>query len=35
VATILFFGAIYYALEVRGRAADIEADFATGEAMIG
>lgn len=35
VATILIFGAIYYALEVRGRAADIEADIATGEAVIG
>lgn len=35
VAAILIFGAIYYALAVRGRAADIEADVATGEAIIG
>jgi urea carboxylase system permease len=35
VGTILIFGAIYYALAVRGRAADVEADMATGEAMIG
>lgn len=34
VGTILVFGAIYYALAVRGRAADVEADVATGEAMI-
>ncbi|MGK2849739.1 MAG: amino acid permease [Candidatus Limnocylindrales bacterium] len=36
VAVILIFGVIYYALAVRGRAADIEsADAVTGEAMIG
>ena len=35
VGAILFFGAIYYVLEVRGRAADIEADASTGEALIG
>ncbi len=35
VGVILFFGAIYYILEVRGRTADVEADAATGEAMIG
>ena len=35
VATILAFGALYYVLEVRGRAADVEADTATGEAVIG
>ncbi|MEO7664926.1 MAG: amino acid permease [Candidatus Limnocylindrales bacterium] len=34
VAAILLFGALYYAVSVRGRAADIEADVATGEAMI-
>ncbi len=32
---ILILGAIYYVLEVRGRAADVEADSATGEAVIG
>ncbi|MBI2764271.1 MAG: hypothetical protein HYX54_11145, partial [Chloroflexi bacterium] len=35
VGVILITGAIYYYLEVRGRAADVEADAATGEAMIG
>jgi hypothetical protein len=35
VGTILLFGAIYYLLEVRGRAHDVESDTATGEAMIG
>lgn len=35
VATILLFGALYYATSVRGRAADVEADAATGEAIIG
>jgi urea carboxylase system permease len=35
VATILLIGAIYYVLEVRGRAHDVESDTATGEAMIG
>jgi urea carboxylase system permease len=34
VATIVVVGAVYYALEVRGRAHDVEADTATGEAMI-
>ena len=34
VALILVFGALYYAVSVRGRAADVEADIATGEAMI-
>jgi urea carboxylase system permease len=34
VAAILVFGALYYAVSVRGRAADVEADVATGEAMI-
>ena len=28
-------GAIYYAVSVRGRAADVEVDTATGEAIIG
>jgi amino acid transporter len=35
VVTILILGAIYYAVAIRGRAADIEADVATGEATIG
>jgi urea carboxylase system permease len=35
VVTILILGAIYYAVSVRGRAADTEADLATGEAVIG
>jgi urea carboxylase system permease len=35
VATILILGAIYYIASVRGRAADVEADVATGEAVIG
>ncbi|HEX3264956.1 MAG TPA: amino acid permease [Candidatus Limnocylindrales bacterium] len=35
VGAILLFGALYYLVSVRGRAADIEADIATGEAMIG
>ena len=35
VGVILFFGAIYYALAVRGRVHDVESDAATGEAMIG
>ena len=34
VATLVLLGAIYYVLEVRGRAHDVEADVATGEAMI-
>lgn len=35
VVAILVLGAIYYAVAVRGRAADTEADLATGEAVIG
>ena len=36
VGTLLLFGAIYYLISVRGRAADIEAaDAVTGEATIG
>ena len=35
VITILLIGAVYYAVAVRGRAADTEADVATGEAVIG
>ena len=35
VGVILFFGAIYYILQVRGRAHDVETDAATGEAVIG
>jgi hypothetical protein len=35
VALILVLGILYYAVSVRGRAADVEADVATGEAMIG
>ena len=35
VFTLLILGAIYYAVSVRGRAADVEADVATGEATIG
>jgi urea carboxylase system permease len=35
VATIVLFGALYYVVSVRGRAADIEADVATGETVIG
>ncbi|HET9347392.1 MAG TPA: amino acid permease [Candidatus Limnocylindrales bacterium] len=36
VATLLIFGAIYYLISVRGRAADVEAaDAVTGEATIG
>jgi amino acid transporter len=35
VFTLLILGAIYYAVSVRGRAADVEADLATGEAVIG
>jgi len=34
VGVILIAGAVYYALAVRGRAHDVEADTATGEAMI-
>ena len=35
VGTLLVIGAIYYALAIRGRAADVEPDLATGEATIG
>ncbi len=35
VATIVILGGIYYLVSVRGRAPDIEADIATGEAVIG
>jgi urea carboxylase system permease len=34
VATLVVIGAAYYLVSVRGRAADVEADVATGEAMI-
>jgi hypothetical protein len=35
VLVLLVTGAVYYALAVRGRSADTEADVATGEAVIG
>jgi urea carboxylase system permease len=35
VLTLIVTGAIYYAVAIRGRAADVEADLATGEATIG
>jgi urea carboxylase system permease len=35
VIAILLLGAIYYAVSVRGRAADVEVDLVTGEATIG
>jgi urea carboxylase system permease len=35
VATILVVGSLYYLLSVRGRPADVEADIATGETVIG
>ncbi|HEX5823413.1 MAG TPA: hypothetical protein VFY18_03045, partial [Candidatus Limnocylindrales bacterium] len=35
VALLILTGAVYYAVSVRGRAADTEADLATGEAVIG
>jgi urea carboxylase system permease len=35
VATLLIVGVIYYFASVRGRAHDVEADLATGEAVIG
>jgi urea carboxylase system permease len=35
VLALVVFGAIYSAVAVRGRAADVEADLATGEAAIG
>jgi amino acid transporter len=35
VGTLLILGAIYYVISVRGRASDVPADPATGEAIIG
>jgi urea carboxylase system permease len=35
VIVLLLAGALYYAVAIRGRAADVEADAATGEAVIG
>ena len=35
LAIILIFGAIYYAIAVRGRDETVQADVATGEATIG
>jgi len=35
VLVLIVTGVIYYAVSVRGRAADVEADLATGEALIG
>ena len=35
VATLLITGALYYLVSIRGRAADVEADVATGETVIG
>jgi urea carboxylase system permease len=35
VATLIILGAVYYLVSVRGRAHDVEADLATGEALIG
>jgi hypothetical protein len=35
VGLLVLTGAIYYAVAIRGRAADTEADLATGEAVIG
>jgi len=35
VGTLLVFGGLYYAFAIRGRAARVEADAATGEATIG
>ena len=35
VATLLIVGALYYLVSIRGRAADVEADVATGETVIG
>jgi urea carboxylase system permease len=35
VAVLVVTGAIYYAISIRGRAADTEGDLATGEAVIG
>jgi len=35
VGTLLLAGAIYYVISVRGRASDVPADSATGEAIIG
>ena len=35
VVALLAFGALYYAVSIRGRALDVEADVATGETVIG
>jgi urea carboxylase system permease len=35
VGVVLLAGAVYYLVSVRGRAADVEADIATGEGLIG
>lgn len=35
VAVLLALGSLYYLVSIRGRAADVEADVATGEAVIG
>ena len=35
VGVVFLVGVVYYVLQVRGRAADVEADAATGEAVIG
>jgi hypothetical protein len=35
IGTLLVAGALYYIVSVRGRASDVEADAATGEAVIG
>jgi amino acid transporter len=35
VGALLIFGALYYLVSIRGRAADVEADIATGETVIG
>jgi urea carboxylase system permease len=35
VGTLIVVGAVYYVVAVRGRAPDVEADLATGEAVIG
>jgi len=34
VGTLVLLGAVYYLVSVRGRAHDVEADTATGEAVI-
>ena len=35
VGTLLVFGGLYYAIAIRGRKADVGADAATGETLIG